>query len=169
MPAAKAIRLTLLTGCRPYEIARLRWDDVGHDRLHLRRTKTGPRDVILSKEAMIYLDRLQNRRHGKLLFPGLQADTKNAIFRTMWFRIREKAELPQTLRLHDLRHTYASQAIMSGETLATTGALLGHNDPESTQQYAHLDGGHLTQAAETTCAEIERLLDGRLTELQHPG
>lgn len=157
-PAAKAIRLTLLTGCRPYEIARLRWKDVGQDRLHLFRTKTGPRDVILSKEAMAYLDRLQCKRRGELLFSELKAEKKNAIFRNMWFKIRERAELPETLRLHGLRHTYASQAIMSGETLATTGALLGHADAGSTEQYVHLDGGHLIETTEVVCSEVEAML-----------
>ena len=78
MPAAKAICLTLLTGRRPYEIARLRWDDAGHERLHLRCTRTGPRDVILSKEAMIHLDRLQNRRQGALLHKVGLAEVKPA-------------------------------------------------------------------------------------------
>lgn len=160
--AARAIRLTLLTGCRPYEIARLRWDDVGHDRMHLPRTKTGPRDVILSKEAMIYLDRLQGRRHGKKVFPLLKADTKNRVFREMWEKIRARADLPDTFRLHDLRHTFASQAIMSGETLAATGAMLGHSDPESTEKYAHLDGAHLVEAVEGVAGTVGGLLEGVL-------
>ena len=113
---------------------------------------------------MAYLDRLQSRQRGKLLFPQLRAETKNHTFRSMWAKIRERADLPRTFRLHDLRHTYASQAIMSGETLATTGALLGHSDPETTEQYAHLDGGHLVEAAEITGAEVERLLEGRVVD-----
>lgn len=145
----------LLTGCCPYEIARLRWEDIGHDRMHLRPTKTGPRDVIPSVEAMTYMDRLQSRRHGVLLFPELKAETKNAVFRGMWVKIREAAGLQDTLRLHVLRRTYASQAIMSGETLATTGALLGHHGPESTEQYAYLDCGHLVEAVEVTGDAVE--------------
>lgn len=65
----------------------------------------------------------------------------------------------RNVRLHDLRHTFASHAAMSKETLPMIGRLLGHRNPQSTSRYAHLDDEHLLDAAEQIGTAIERMLN----------
>lgn len=130
--AADAVRLILLTGCRSGEILRLHWDEVKPDRLNLTRTKTGPRVVTLSDAAKEQLTKLRKARRSEWVFP---AESNGTCHRTSishaWSTFRSKAGLPFDIRLHDLRHTYASHAIMSGETLSMTGKLLGHHSPRA--------------------------------------
>ena len=86
----------------------------------------------------------------------------NRPFKTIdyyWYKFREKAELPG-VRLHDLRHTFASHAAMNKETLPMIGRLLGHKNPLSTARYAHLDDEHVLDAAEQIGAAIERMMRG---------
>lgn len=112
--AADAIWLMLLTGCRSGEILRLRWDEVQKDRLALRRTKTGPREVNLSDAAIQYLDRLRKHRRSSYVFPARRTKQPHRIsIDHAWQTFKHLAGLPDGIRLHDLRHTYASHAIMS--------------------------------------------------------
>ena len=131
------IRLLLLTGCRKSEIVTLGWSDYREGRLFLRDGKTGPRTVWLSSPARAVLDGVP--REGKWVFPSpqRQGPVSAPVFERFWSRVREEAEIAD-VRLHDLRHTYASIAVMQGESITTTGRLLGHNDPETTLKYAHL-------------------------------
>jgi len=157
--AADAIWLMLLTGCRSGEILRLRWDEVRKDRLALQRTKTGPRDVNLSSAAIQYLNRLRKHRRSEYVLPAQRAKHPH---RTSvdhaWQSFKHLADLPDDIRLHDLRHTYASYAIVSGETLHMTGKLLGHRSPNSTERYAHLDIGFLEKTADKVAKKIDGLL-----------
>lgn len=159
--AADAIRLILLTGCRSGEILRLRWDEVKRGRLKLSRTKTGPRSVPLSTAALEHLDRLRTNRRSAYVFPASGGDKPyRTSIDTAWHTLRARAGLPPDIRLHDLRHTYASHAIMSGETLSMTGKLLGHRSPNSTERYAHLDAKYLERAAEKVSKKVEALMGG---------
>ena len=123
-----AIRLLLLTGCRQGEVRGVRWQDYREGHLFLRDSKSGPRTVWLSSPARAVLDRLP--RTGPWMFPAstgtgpLSAGTLDRF----WRALREEAGL-QDLRLHDLRHSYASFALQQGETVLTIGRLLGHRDP----------------------------------------
>lgn len=152
---ADAIRLILLTGCRSGEIARLSWDEVGTDRLNLNSTKTGKRDVILSRPAIEILDR---RKHGALssfVFPHPASPARSiGSIDGAWRAIRPQVGLPEDIRLHDLRHTYASHAIMIGESLNMAGKLLGHKRPKTTEIYSHIDAQHLAEAADRVGALI---------------
>lgn len=159
--AADAIRLILLTGCRSGEILRLTWGEVKRDRLSLLSTKTGAREVLLSPEAKALLKKRKERGLRKYVFPHPRRRGEPVrCIDTQWKHFKELADLPPTTRLHDLRHTYASHAIMSGETLSMTGKLLGHKRQSSTEIYAHLDDGHLSRAAEKVSKKVMGLLDG---------
>ena len=146
LPAA-FIRLLLLTGCRKDEIRTLQWLDYREGRLFLRDSKTGPRTVWLSSPARAVLNDLPRR--GKWLFPSPRSPrpVSSAVFETFWSRVREEAGIAD-VRLHDLRHTYASIAIMQGETVTTVARLLGHNDAQTTLKYAHLSDTSVREAAD---------------------
>ena len=140
------VRLLLLTGCRKSEIATLAWSSYRDGHLLLPDSKTGPRTVWLSSPARALLDRLPRagrwvfssaRTGGRLPLPTLEA---------FWREVRAEVGLDD-VRLHDLRHTYASIAIGNGETVVTTGRLLGHGNPETTLKYAHLSEDSVRHAA----------------------
>jgi integrase len=159
--AAEAIELILLTGCRSGEILRLSWAEVKADRLELERTKTGPRIVFLNRQAMALLDRRRPSARAAFVFPSpVDSGRPRASVTAVWQQLRDQAGLPATLRLHDLRHTYASHALLAGESLPVTGRLLGHRNPASTDRYAHLDPGVLTRAADAIAEAIERMMHG---------
>ncbi len=145
---AAFIRLLLLTGCRKSEILTLQWSDYREGHLFLRDGKAGPRTVWLSSPARAILDGLL--RQGKWVFPSLrrQGPVSSAVFENFWSRVREEAGIAD-VRLHDCRHTYASIAIMGGESVTTTARLLGHNDAQTTLKYAHLSDRSVREAADT--------------------
>ncbi len=142
------IRLLLLTGCRKGEIVTLQWPDYREGRLFLRDTKTGPRTVWLSSPARDILHGLP--RQAEWVFPSPQGPGPLSLtmFDRFWWRVREEADIGD-VRLHDLRHTYASIAIMGGESITTTARLLGHNDAQTTLKYAHLSDRSVREATDT--------------------
>lgn len=153
------ITLLLLTGCRYREILTLQWQDVKGNRLLLRDSKTGPRTVWLGSAAREVIDSLP--RHPKIswLFWNYQYRRPMKSIQHLWETILDRAALGK-LRIHDLRHTFASHAAMSKETLPMIGRLLGHANHQSTARYAHLDDGHLLDAAQQVGDMVEGLLDG---------
>ena len=130
--AAAAIRLILLTGCRKGEILDLRWTDYREGRLFLRDSKTGPRTVWLSAPAREVLDALP--RSARQIF---STSWQRLWLQHDWEIIRKVAGLDD-VRLHDCRHTYASIAMLHGESLRVIGQLLGHRLPATTLKYVHL-------------------------------
>ncbi len=134
---AAIISLLLLTGCRSSEIRCLQWRDYRDGHLHLRDSKTGPRTVWLSSPARDILAGLP--RTSRWVFPSRRTDgpVSKPVVQRFWQRVRSEAELDD-VRLHDARHTYASIAIMAGETVPIVGRLLGHNDTATTLKYTHL-------------------------------
>ncbi|MEM8948916.1 MAG: tyrosine-type recombinase/integrase [Pseudomonadota bacterium] len=160
------IRLILLTGCRSGEIYRLRWKEVSRDRLNLEDSKTGPRTVLLGETAFSLLRRRRRERKERspFVFPSPYDPSKpRTSIPQVWRRIRAEAGLADDIRLHDLRHTYASHAVMCGETLMMAGRLLGHRNTVTTERYAHLADRFLLDAAERVAAEILKLSDPRLS------
>lgn len=157
------IRLILLTGCRSGEIHKLRWTEVRRDRLDLEDSKTGPRTVLLGEAARTLLQRRRQKRRSPFVFPSPYIPGKpRTVITSTWRRIRAEAGLGDDIRLHDLRHTYASHAVMRGETLMMAGRLLGHRNTVTTERYAHLADHFLLDAAERVAGEILRLADPRL-------
>ena len=155
-----AVRLILLTGCRSGEVRRLRWCDVKPDRLVLAESKTGPRQVLLGVAARELLERMPKAACDEWVFPGAtpgRALSEMALY-LFWIRAREEAGIVADARLHDLRHSHASHAIMNGESLHMTGRLLGHRRAATTNRYAHLDDATLSEAAERVAKAIKQKL-----------
>jgi integrase len=151
------IRLVLLTGCRSGEIRRLRWSEVLNDRLELADAKTGPRTVHLGSAARELLVARPKPQGSTFVFQSqLKANRPRATLGTSWPKIRALAGLPKDIRLHDLRHTFASHAVMGGESLLISGGLLGHRQASSTARYAHLEDGYLLQIAGEVSREIAK-------------
>lgn len=145
-PAA-AIRLLLLTGCRQGEIRTLQWGDYRAGHLFLRDGKAGPRMVWLSSPARQVLGRLP--RSDRWVFPALRrpGPMRSDALHRYWRALREMADL-RDVRLHDLRHSYASIALQQGETIPTIGRLLGHRDPVTTLRYTHFADASVLEAVE---------------------
>lgn len=142
---AAAVTLILLTGCRKSEIVGLRWSEVRGKRLLLTDSKTGARTVWLGNNARVILTRLRRGRPDQPVF-GLSAKSRGALD-GVWRRIRGDAGLSD-VRLHDLRHSFASFAARRAETLPMIGKLLGHAKASSTARYTHLDDESIFSTAE---------------------
>ena len=151
---AAAVRLLLLTGCRQGEIRTLQWRDYREGNLFLHDSKTGPRTVWLSSPARAVLGRLP--RASRWMLPARRGDgpLRAAVLDRFWRRLRSAAGLPG-VRLHDLRHSYASFALRQGETLPTIARLLGHGGPGTTLRYAHAADGMLRDAVEAVGAALD--------------
>ena len=156
---ADIIRLLLFTGCRKGEIVGLKWSEVDGDVLRLAETKTGPRTVWLSAAARTILDR-QPRTESGYVFPSPK-DPGRPCTRDveLWRRARREAGI-EDVRLHDLRHTVASQAVAKGTALSTVARMLGHADPTMTLRYAHVGDRNVEAAAERIGKIIEAALLG---------
>jgi integrase len=141
------VTLVLLTGCRIGEILSLQWPDVQGSRLKLRDSKTGPRTVWLGEEARQLIADLPRYKNIPWLFWNVRYRRPIRSLQNRWHQLRDKAGLAG-LRLHDLRHTFASHAARLKETLPMIGRLLGHATVQSTARYTHLDDGHVLDAAE---------------------
>jgi integrase len=135
--AAAAIRLLILTGCRLREILTLRWDCVDFQRsaLFLPDSKTGRKTVLLGAPALKVLAGL--RRVGPFVIPGVNDIESRKSLTRPWKAITRHAGLPG-LRIHDLRHSFASAGVAAGLGLPIIGKLLGHTMQATTHRYSHL-------------------------------
>ena len=158
--AAAAIRLLLFTGCRLREILHLKWEHVDLERglVFLPDSKTGRKTVILNAPAVAVLSDL--KRLSPYVIPGDDLERPRADLRRPWDAVSNRAGL-EGVRLHDLRHTYASFGASSGLGLPVIGKLLGHTQASTTQRYAHLDNDPLRRAAENIGSQIAKALEGK--------
>ena len=138
-PAVAALRLLMLTGCRKSEILTLRWEHVALEagEVRLTDTKTGARVVPLSPSAVKVLAALPRCPGNPWVIPGRQPGTHLRALSDAWEVVRARAQL-EGVRIHDLRHSFASRALALGESLPMIGKLLGHSQVETTARYAHL-------------------------------
>ena len=154
---ADIVRLLLLTGCRRGEITGLRWSEVHDSMLALGDSKTGPRTVPLGSGARAILDR-QPRGGSPFVFPStLDPARPRGPHLPFWYRVRREAGI-EDVRLHDLRHTMASHAVMNGVPVPVVSRLLGHSDVRMTLRYAHLADRDIQAAAERVGEEIALLM-----------
>ena len=157
---AAAIRLLLFTGCRLREILHLRWEYVDLERslIFLPDSKSGRKTVILNAPAMAVLAELE--RVGPYVVPGDDPQKPRADLKRPWEAVAKRASLGG-VRLHDLRHTYASFGAGGGFGLPIIGKLLGHTQASTTQRYAHLDADPLRRASDAIAGRIAAALDGK--------
>ena len=153
--AAAALRLLMITGCRRNEILTLRWTDVDLDagELRLADAKTGARKVTLSPPAVKVLTELWPISDNPWVIAGHAPGKRLSNINEHWHRVRTRAGL-KDVRLHDLRHSWASRALALGESLPMIGKLLGHSQVETTARYAHLARDSVHEAATRIAASI---------------
>ena len=137
--AVAALRVLILTGCRRNEVLTLRWDDVdvAARELRLRDSKTGPRMVALTSPVEAVLNDVVRTPGNPWVFVGKGREGRRTTLQWVWNEITKRAGL-HGLRLHDLRHSYASRALALGESLTMIGKLLNHVEIRTTARYAHL-------------------------------
>ena len=148
-PAIAAIRLLMLTGCRKGEILTLRWDDVDRTtrELRLRDTKSGPRMVPLTPALERVLDGIRRVEGNPWVIQSRKPGAHLPDLAYYWGLIAERAGV-EGVRIHDIRHSYASRALALGESLSIIGRLLGHAKVGTTGRYAHLIRDAEKEAAE---------------------
>ncbi len=146
--AVAAIRLLMLTGCRCNEILTLRWEEVDLEAkaLHLSDSKTGPRTISLSPEAARVLAELPRASDNPWVITGRKPGAHLVDLQHPWKLICARAGL-EGVRIHDLRHSFASRALALGESLPMIGKLLGHSRIETTARYAHLARDSVQESA----------------------
>ena len=148
--AARAIKLLLLTGARRNEITHARWDYVNWEKrtLLVPRAKSGrPRSIHLNSAALELVSSILRTPENPYIFPSPVTGRPSPSLHFPWFRIRERAGLFD-VRLHDLRHSFASILVNQGVSLYVVQGLLGHTQARTTQRYAHLANDTLSDAAE---------------------
>ena len=159
--AAAAIRLLALIGARKSEVLSLRWDWVDFEaaRLNLPDSKTGKKVIHLNAAALAVLAALPRIAGNPHVFPGGKDDGHLVDIKRPWMLVREGAGLGD-VRLHDLRHSFASLGAGSGMGLPIIGALLGHKEARTTQRYAHLADDPLRAASEAIGGQVAAALRG---------
>ena len=165
MPSAvAAFRLLLLTGCRMSEIRDLRWEYVKDDCIELPDAKTGGRVVPLGPEARAVLSAIPRDEDNPWVIAGRLPGSHLTDLQRPWRRIRKQAGL-EGVRIHDLRHSFASRALALGESLTMIGKLLGHTQVQTTARYAHL----ARDSIQTAAARITESIGGNLLGDNNPG
>ena len=157
--AANIIRLLLLTGARSGEALAARWgqfnleDGVWTKPAATTKQKT-EHEIPLSAAARQLLSELYAARAAEYVFPGRHGVGHRVDLKKPWAAICKAADL-KGVRVHDLRHTYASMLVSGGQSLPIIGALLGHTQPNTTARYAHLFDDPLRKATETVGAIVD--------------
>jgi integrase len=158
--AVAAIRLLVFTGARLDEVLGLKWEwiDFGRSAARLPDSKTGAKTLHLPPPALEILGELPRRSDYVL---GAKRGT--TFIEAPWRRIRAAAGLDD-VRLHDLRHSFASVAATGGMGLPIIGKMLGHTQAQTTQRYAHLASDPVKEAAATVAARIAAAMKGGAPE-----
>lgn len=155
--ACDAVRLLLLTGARRSEILSLEWDWIIGSRAVLKDSKEGPRTIWLNTPARAILTARQCDSSSPFVFPAPRGNGPVKVIDFAWAAIRAEAGIGP-LRVHDLRHHFASLAVSNGIDLHIVGQLLGHHEVDSTLGYAHLATDALMKSATRVSRVIDRSL-----------
>jgi len=157
--AILAARLLILTGCRLGEIMKLKWNYIDFDErvLRLPDSKTGKKVVHLGAPAVEYLQSAQHIDGNPWVITGTLPGKPLSDLQPFWQRVRARAGV-KDVRIHDLRHTFASTAVASGQGLPMIGKLLGHTQVQTTARYAHLAAEPVRMAADAVAQNLYRHL-----------
>ena len=156
------IRLLAFTGARKGEITGLRWSEVDIDRGYLRLgdSKTGAKVIPIGPPACAVLASAIAVEGSPFVFPAASGDGHFQGVEKVWRRAREAAGFP-SLRLHDLRHSFASVGLARGDALPVIGAILGHADIKTTSRYAHLADDPVKRAADAISRSVHAAFSGQ--------
>ena len=160
--AAAALRLLMLTGARVGEILSAKWDQVDVERgiLFLPDSKTGKKPIYLGAAALAILAEIPRIEGNPHVIAGARDGAPRADLARPWDAVRRAAGL-EGVRLHDLRHSFASFGASASLGLPIIGKLLGHSQAATTARYAHLADDPLRRAVETIGATVAAALDGK--------
>lgn len=164
--AVAAIRALILTGCRKTEILSLKWNYIDFERVCLRLpdSKTGAKTVTLGAAALEHLAGLPRHENSPYVFPAARGNGHFVGLQKVWRKVREAAGL-HDVRIHDLRHSFASIGAARGESLLVIGKLLNHRTQAVTQRYAHLSENPVRAAANEISGEIATALSGNSSKI----
>ncbi len=153
--AIAAIKLLMLTGARKSEILELKWEYIDFERklIHLLDSKTGKKPIYLSDVAIDVLHDVPRMEGNPYVIVGAKAGAHLVNLRKTWCRVCDDAEI-DGVRLHDLRHTFASFGASSGLSLLMIGRLLSHKRLTTTERYAHLLDDPVREANEIISSSI---------------
>jgi len=155
--AIALVKLLIFTGARLSEVLGLRWDQIDLQRgiSRLSDSKTGSKTIYLTEPALEVLRAVPRFDSSPFVLPGDRDGKRYSGAQKAWRRIRALAGL-QDVRLHDLRHTHASEAVTAGESLYVVGKILGHSQASTTQRYSHLAEDPIREAANRTAARLAK-------------
>ncbi|MCF7507111.1 site-specific integrase [Vibrio sp. L3-7] len=164
----QVLKLVLLTGCRISEVTGLQWSFVKGREWHLPDSKTGAKVVYVGKEAQQLLSdipkqawRQRSESHDDVFMPLRLFVSRSTKVSMVWQQVRALAHI-EDVRIHDLRHTFASYAVLEGYPIPMVSKLLGHTRISSTLRYAHVDDAQVSQSAEAIGEVISGILSGQL-------
>jgi integrase len=160
--AVAALRLLLLTGARLREILHAKWEqvDVGRGVIFLADSKTGKKPIYLSAAAQAVLATLPRLEANPYVIAGARDGAPRSDLKKPWAALTRAANL-KGLRIHDLRHSFASFGTGASLGLPIIGKLLGHSQAATTNRYAHLDADPMRRAVETIGATISAAMEGK--------
>lgn len=164
--ALAAIRLLLLTGCRRNEILELKWEHVDFENgfFRLGDSKTGAKVVPVGAPVLSLLSKIPRAVGNPYVIRGEKVGNHFVGIQKVWMGVRTAAGM-EDVRLHDLRHSFASVSARSGESLLVIGRVLGHKTSAATSRYAHLSDNPVKLAAESASARVESLLQDAAASL----
>jgi integrase len=160
--AIAAIRLLMLTGARLREILHAKWEYVDFERsvMFLPDSKTGRKPIYLSAAALAILSEVPRIEANPFIIAGTKDDAPRADLKKPWAAVTKAAGL-EGVRIHDLRHSFASVGAGASLGLPIIGKLLGHSQASTTQRYAHLAADPMRRAVETIGATIAAAMEGK--------
>lgn len=166
---SRAIWMLVLTGSRCNEVLGATWDQFDLDKGVWTKPSHNTKQkriehLPLSSQVIGLLKIMKEEGVEKYLFPGNIPGQPLKDIKKAWNTIRNKANLPN-VRIHDIRHTYASHLVSSGLSLSIVGKLLGHTQASTTQRYAHLADAPLRQATELFGKKAQKISDRNPSDL----
>ena len=165
--AVTAFRLLLYTGARLSEIQTLKWEHIRGHRIHLPDSKTGAKTIPLNGPALKVLAGTKRVEGNPHVITGTAEGAHLTDLQKPWRRVRRAAGL-EDVRIHNLRHSFASEAVMGGESLPMVGRILGHTQAQTTARYAHLADDPLQRASERIASSLKQAMGDRGDESNRP-